>query len=40
MTFTGKDRGGARAETFMDNSIIAELDREGFIDAAYKRYQR
>jgi ABC-type nitrate/sulfonate/bicarbonate transport system substrate-binding protein len=37
---TLKDRGAARAEDFMDNSIVAELDREGFISAAYKRYQR
>jgi hypothetical protein len=35
-----KDRGAARPEDFMDNSIVAELDREGFIDAAYKRYQK
>jgi hypothetical protein len=37
---TLKDRGTARAEDFMDNSIIAELEREGFIGAAYKRYQK
>jgi hypothetical protein len=37
---TLKDRGAARPEDFMDNSIVAELDREGFIDAAYKRYQK
>jgi len=40
VTFTRKDREAAGAETFMDNSIIAELDREGFIDAADKRDQR
>jgi hypothetical protein len=28
---TLKDRGAARPEDFMDNSIIAELDHEGFI---------
>jgi NitT/TauT family transport system substrate-binding protein len=37
---TLKDRGGAKPEDFMDNSIVAELDREGFIEAAYKRYQK
>ena len=37
---TLKDRGGARADDFMDNSIVAELYREGFISTAYKRYQR
>lgn len=37
---TLKDRGAAKAEDFMDNSILAELDREGFIAAAYKRYQK
>ena len=37
---TLKDRGAARPEDFMDNSIITELDREGFINAAYKRYQK
>ena len=39
MTFAGKDRGAAGAGTFMDNSIIAELDREGLL-TANKRYQR
>jgi len=37
---TVKDRGAARAEDFIDNSIVRELDREGFIDAAYKRYRK
>jgi NitT/TauT family transport system substrate-binding protein len=37
---TLKDRGSARPEDFMDNSIVAELDREGFINAAYRRYQK
>ncbi|MBM4260812.1 MAG: ABC transporter substrate-binding protein [Deltaproteobacteria bacterium] len=37
---TLKDRGSAKAEDFMDNSILAELEREGFIAAAYKRYQK
>jgi hypothetical protein len=32
-----KDKPAAKAEDFFDNSIIAELDREGFIDAVYKR---
>lgn len=37
---TLKDRGGAKADDFMDNSILAELEREGFIAAAYKRFQK
>lgn len=37
---TLKDRGAAKPEDFMDNSILAELEREGFIAAAYKRYQK
>jgi hypothetical protein len=32
-----KDRGSAKIEDFFDNSIVSELDREGFIDAVYKR---
>ena len=34
---TLKDRGSAKPEDFMDNSIVSELDRQGFIDAVYKR---
>jgi ABC-type nitrate/sulfonate/bicarbonate transport system substrate-binding protein len=34
---TLKDRGSAKVEDFFDNSIVSELDREGFIDAVYKR---
>ncbi len=37
---TLKDRGTAKPEDFIDNSIMAELDREGFIDAAYGRFKR
>jgi ABC-type nitrate/sulfonate/bicarbonate transport system substrate-binding protein len=35
---TVKDRGSARAEQLFDNSLTAELDREGFIDAVFKKY--
>jgi NitT/TauT family transport system substrate-binding protein len=34
---TLKDRGSAKPEDFMDNSIVSELDRQGFIDAVYKK---
>ena len=37
---TLKDRGSAKVEDFFDNSIVSELDREGFIDAVYKRKLR
>lgn len=37
---TLKDRGAAKAEDFIDNSIVAELDREGFIDDMYRRYRK
>lgn len=37
---TLKDRGSARAEQLFDNSLTAELDREGFIDSVYKKYGR
>lgn len=37
---TVKDRGNAKPEDFVDNSIVAELDREGFIDAAYRKYRK
>jgi NitT/TauT family transport system substrate-binding protein len=35
---TVKDRGSARVEDFIDNSIVAELEREGFIEEIYRRY--
>lgn len=37
---TLKDRGLAKAEDFIDNSIVAELDREGFIDDMYRKYSK
>lgn len=37
---TLKDRGLAKAEDFIDNSIVAELDREGFIDEMYRKYSK
>ncbi|MGH7825563.1 MAG: ABC transporter substrate-binding protein [Candidatus Binatia bacterium] len=37
---TLKDRDGAKPDEFFDNSIVAELDREGFIDAIYKKYKK
>ena len=37
---TVKDRGTAKPEDFIDNSIMAELDREGFIDAAYGKFRK
>ncbi len=37
---TVKDRGAAKPEDFIDNSIVTELDREGFIDAMYKKYRK
>lgn len=33
-------RGSAKPEDFIDNSIVAELDREGFIDAMYKKFRK
>lgn len=35
---TLKDKGTAKPEDFLDNSIVAELDREGFIDSVHKRF--
>jgi NitT/TauT family transport system substrate-binding protein len=35
-----KDRGAANPQDFIDNSIVAELDREGFIDAVYRKYTK
>jgi hypothetical protein len=32
-----KDKPSAKAEDFFDNSIVSELEREGFIDAMYKK---
>ena len=37
---TVKERGSAKAEDFIDNTVVAELDREGFIDAMYKKYRK
>jgi hypothetical protein len=37
---TLKDRGSTRVEEFFDNSIVSELDCEGFIDTVYKRKLR
>ena len=37
---TVADRGSAKAEDFFDNSIIAELDRQGFIDGVYRKYEK
>ncbi len=37
---TLKDKGAAKPEDFIDNSIMAELDREGFIDAAYSKFRK
>jgi ABC-type nitrate/sulfonate/bicarbonate transport system substrate-binding protein len=37
---TLKDKGTAKPEDFIDNSIMAELDREGFIEAAYSRFKK
>jgi NitT/TauT family transport system substrate-binding protein len=35
-----KDRGRAKPQDFIDNSIVTELDREGFIDAIYRKYAK
>ncbi len=37
---TVADRGSARAEDFFDNSIVAELDHEGFIAGVYRKYEK
>ena len=37
---TVKDRGTTKPEDFIDNSIMAELDREGFIDSAYAKFRK
>lgn len=37
---TVKERGSSKPADFIDNSIVAELDREGFIEAVYKKYGR
>ena len=37
---TLKDRGAAKPEDFLDNSIVAELDREGFIDSVQRKFIR
>jgi ABC-type nitrate/sulfonate/bicarbonate transport system substrate-binding protein len=34
---TLKDKGTAKPEDFLDNSIVAELDREGFIDSMQRK---
>jgi hypothetical protein len=37
---TVKEKGTARPEDFIDNSILSELDRDGFIEAAYRKYRK
>jgi ABC-type nitrate/sulfonate/bicarbonate transport system substrate-binding protein len=37
---TVKDRGTTKPEDFIDNSIMAELDREDFIDSAYAKFRK